>query len=98
MNRLRLLPRSRTHRFGLAGLTLLAASVVVSGCNKTAAEGNAPGGNGGGGRGRGGRGGGAQPVVTAKVAQKDMPVEVPAVGNVEALTTISVRSQITGMI
>src|SRR5207247_2492768 len=65
-----------------------------------AAEGTpGPGGGAGGRGGRGGRGGGgAQPVVTTKVTQKDVPVDVPAVGNVEAYTTISVRSQITGQI
>jgi len=57
------------------------------------------GGFGGGGRGGGrGRGsdGGAAPVVLAKVTQKDVPIEVGAIGNVEASTTISVRSQLTG--
>jgi multidrug efflux system membrane fusion protein len=72
-------------------------------CTKGSADappaGGAPAGReGGGGRGRGGRGGGVQPVVTAKVSQKDVPVDIPAVGNVEAYTTISVRSQITGQI
>jgi multidrug efflux system membrane fusion protein len=56
---------------------------------------------GGGGRGRGGRGGrgvgaGAQPVVVAHVSQKDVPVDIDAVGNVEASSTIAVRTQITG--
>jgi multidrug efflux system membrane fusion protein len=96
MNRLRLLPRSRTRRLGLAGLSVLAVSVIAIGCSKGSAEGTpAPGGGGGG---RGGRGGGGQPVVTAKVAQKNMPVDVPAVGNVEAYNSISVTSQITGQI
>src|SRR5712692_6313402 len=56
-------------------------------------------GTGGGGRGgRGGRGGGSAdvPVVTGKVTQKDVPVELGAIGNVEAYETISVRSQVTG--
>src|SRR4029077_4259381 len=57
-----------------------------------------PGGGGGGrGRGRGGDGGTA-PVVTAKVATKDIPVDLAAIGNVEAYATISVRSQITGLL
>ena len=43
-------------------------------------------------------GGGAQPVVVAKVTQKDVPVDIAAVGNVEAYTTIAVRSQVTGML
>ena len=43
-----------------------------------------------------GIGGGAQPVVVAKVTQKDVPVDIDAVGNVEASATIAVRTQITG--
>ena len=38
------------------------------------------------------------PVVTAKVAQKDVPVDIAAIGNVEAYSTISVRSQVTGIL
>src|SRR5262245_60578292 len=80
-------------------LGYLALSLAAAGCSGTSAEGTAPAGGGGGRGGRGGRGGGgAQPVTTARVAQKDMPVDVPAVGNVEAYTTISVRSQVTGQI
>ncbi len=56
---------------------------------------------GGGGGGRGGRGrgdgGGAVPVVTTVVAQRDVPVDIEAIGNVEAYSTISVRAQITGL-
>jgi membrane fusion protein, multidrug efflux system len=53
----------------------------------------------GGGRGRGGRGGGAPvPVVTAHVTQKAMPVTLPAVGTVEALSTVQVRAQVTGQL
>jgi membrane fusion protein, multidrug efflux system len=50
----------------------------------------------GGGRGRGG--GGDVPVVTTKVAEKDVPIDLAAIGNVEAYTTISVRSQVTGQL
>jgi membrane fusion protein, multidrug efflux system len=49
------------------------------------------------GRGRGGDAG-AVPVVTAKVVQRDVPVEISAIGNVEAYTSISVRSQVTGQL
>jgi multidrug efflux system membrane fusion protein len=35
-------------------------------------------------------------VVTARVSQRDVPVEIVAVGNVEAYSTISVKSQVTG--
>jgi multidrug efflux system membrane fusion protein len=46
--------------------------------------------------GRGGDAGGPVPVVTAKVAQKNVPVDIAAIGNVEASTTITVQSQVTG--
>ena len=60
---------------------------------------SASGGSGGGGRGRGRGGeGGAVPVVTAKVVARDVPVDIAAIGNVEAYTMISVRAQITGTI
>src|ERR1700757_925090 len=35
-------------------------------------------------------------VTVAKVIQKTMPVEVNAVGNVEAISTISIRAQVAG--
>jgi multidrug efflux system membrane fusion protein len=55
-------------------------------------------GAGGGGRGRGRGDAGAAPVVTAKVTQKDVPVDIAAIGNVEAYASISVRSQVTGLL
>src|SRR5437764_11766355 len=78
--------------FALAGLTAAACS------NNTSAAG--PGGGGGGGRGRGGRGGGGgdAPVVTAKVTEKDVPIDLAAIGNVEAFATNSIRSQVTGTV
>ena len=36
--------------------------------------------------------------ITAKVAEKDVPVDIASIGNVEAYTTISVRSQVTGQL
>jgi len=36
--------------------------------------------------------------VTAKVSQKDVPVDLAAIGNVEAYATISVRAQVTGQL
>ena len=63
---------------------LILAGLGASACgsNTSAA---APGG-GGGGRGRGGRGGdgAAAPVVAAKVTERDVPVDLAAIGNVEA--------------
>jgi multidrug efflux system membrane fusion protein len=76
----------------VTGFVLL---VGAAGCSGSAA------GPGGGGGGRGGRGrgeGGAVPVVTTKVAERDVPVDLAAIGNVEASTTISVRSQVTGQL
>ena len=64
--------------------------VAGASCSGSAAS---PGG-GRGGRGRGDFG--AVPVVTTKVTERDVPVDIAAIGNVEAFTTISVRSQVTG--
>jgi multidrug efflux system membrane fusion protein len=52
------------------------------------------------GKGKGGRGGGggAVPVVVAMAVQRDVPIEIQAVGTVEAYKTISVKSQIAGQI
>ena len=36
------------------------------------------------------------PVVVAKVSQKTMPVEVTSVGNVEAISTVAIRAQVSG--
>jgi multidrug efflux system membrane fusion protein len=81
-------------------VSLIALSFLTISCAQSSAQ-SADGG-GGGGRGRGGRGGrgglagGAQPVAVAKVSQKDVPLDIDAVGNVEASATIAVRTQITG--
>ncbi|HEV3057024.1 MAG TPA: efflux RND transporter periplasmic adaptor subunit [Vicinamibacterales bacterium] len=76
------------------------ACAVLAACatacnNNTSAAGS---GAAGGGRGRGGRGGGDAPVVTAKAGERDVPVDIAAIGNVEAYATISIRSQVTGLL
>jgi multidrug efflux system membrane fusion protein len=38
------------------------------------------------------------PVVVARVSQQAMPVEVTSVGNVEAISTISIKSQVAGQL
>src|SRR6267142_6928760 len=38
------------------------------------------------------------PVETAAVTQKDVPIQIRAIGNVEALSTIAVRSQVEGVL
>ena len=85
-------------RFCFRSLILIAAGATAvagaaCGSNTSAA------GPGGGGRGRGrGGDGAAAPVVAAKVASKDVPVDLAAIGNVEAFASISLRSQVTGVL
>src|SRR5919198_617922 len=71
----------------------VAAAALTASCNSST---SAAGPNGGR-RGRGGDGGPA-PVVVAKVFERDVPIDLAAIGNVEAYTTISVRSQVTGQL
>src|SRR3954471_19774743 len=73
-----------------------ASALLTAACSNNTSAASA--GATGGGRGRGGRGGGDAPVVTAKATERDVPVEIAAIGNVEAYASISVRSQITGQL
>ena len=101
---LRNLPISRNLRVvrrpGVGRLVclVLLAGLTAAACSKTATDPAAGGGGRGGRGGRGGARGGAQPVVTTKVTQRDVPVDLAAVGNVEAYTSVSVRSQVTGQL
>jgi len=54
-------------------------------------------GAGGAGAGRA-RGGEAVPVLVATAVQKAVPLQIRAVGNVEPYTTVSVKSQVTGVL
>lgn len=74
------------------------AAPATPGADPAAAPGGRRGGGGGGRGGRGGRGdaGGAVPAITAKVQQVELPLTVQGVGNVEAFSTVEVRSQVTG--
>lgn len=82
------------------------ALVSLQGCSgKTSADastkdGGGRGGRGGfGGRGRGrGDGGGPVPVVVATVSQRDVPINIDVIGNVEAYSTISVKAQVGGQL
>ncbi|HEX7611969.1 MAG TPA: efflux RND transporter periplasmic adaptor subunit, partial [Candidatus Limnocylindrales bacterium] len=38
------------------------------------------------------------PVLTASVEQKSMPVTLPAVGTVEAISSVQIRAQVTGQL
>jgi multidrug efflux system membrane fusion protein len=73
-------------------------AAVLAGCSDSGANAAAPGGGGGKGGGRKGMGGGDVPVTVASVSQKNVPVEVQVIGNVEAYSTISVRAQVTGQL
>ena len=44
------------------------------------------------------RGEGAVPVVVTTVTQKDVPIDIQVIGNVEAYSTISVRAQVGGQL
>jgi len=90
----------RRRQHALIGMLGLVLCISTAACGQQDAAGDSPtasGGGGRGGRGRGGRGG-AQPVVVAQVSQRDVPIEIAAVGNVEASTMIAVRSQVTGVL
>src|SRR4051794_36579830 len=85
-------------RFGVPALTCGALLLAATSCSRTSAQTAGGAGAGRGGRGGRGGGGGTQPVVTATVSQKDVPVDIAAVGNVEPYVSISVRSQVTGQL
>src|SRR6202035_4388574 len=83
-----------------AAATFLAfmAFLAIQGCNNAAKEAGAPTpGKGKGGR-RGGDGGGPVPVVATTVLQKDVPINIDVIGNVEAYSTISVKAQVGGQL
>jgi multidrug efflux system membrane fusion protein len=67
---------------------MLAAGLLLSSCSHPSGEAARPGQR----RGTGG----PVPVMVATAAARDVPLEVPAIGNVQAYSTVTVRSQITG--
>src|SRR5262245_43594641 len=73
-----------TRWFSVGLLVVASACSSVSGQNRTAAT-QAGGGN-------------AIAVVMANATQKDVPVDIDAIGNVEASASISLRSQVTGQL
>ena len=68
----------------------IAVILVLLGCSKNTAQAAGPGGPG------------AQrppaPVVVANVEQIDVPVQITAIGNVEAYQTVQIRSQVNGQL
>jgi len=69
-------------------LMLLLAGFLFSGCSRTETAGAKPG-----------QGSGAPvPVLVGEAVEKNMPVQISAVGNVQPFTKVAVRSQITGQL
>ena len=64
----------------------LTAVLLVSGCTSKVAGGGAAAGRP------------PAPVVVASVEQQDIPVQIKAIGNVEAYQTVQIRSQVNGQI
>jgi multidrug efflux system membrane fusion protein len=75
----------------VALFTIAAAGILLTSCSQ---QSSAPG---GGSSGRAGAGA-PVPVLVAKAEAKDVPVEIHAVGNVQAYSAVSIRSQVTGKI
>jgi multidrug efflux system membrane fusion protein len=97
--------RTGTYRWTsfLTVSVFIVLSLSFSGCGEqqaqpqAAAQAQGRGGAQGAGRGRGGEGAGQPvPVVAEKAALKNMPIDVTAIGTVEAFATVSVRAQVTG--
>lgn len=74
----------------LAGSLIL----ILAGCSGSGSSAQAAGKGGGRGRGEGG----PVPVLVTKVAQKDVPIDIQVIGNVEAYSTITVKSQVGGQL
>jgi multidrug efflux system membrane fusion protein len=87
----RFMVRVRAPRFGPRSLFALAAclamALLFSSCSRKPA----------GAQGRPGAGA-AVPVLVAKAESRDIPVEIHAIGSVQAYSVVSIRSQITGPI
>jgi membrane fusion protein, multidrug efflux system len=76
---------------------VFAAAAVVGGCSAGGEAGSPQTAPGAAQRGGGPRAT-AVPVTTAPVVQRSVPLQVQAIGSVEALSTVSIRAQITGVL
>src|SRR6266404_1176677 len=72
----------------------LAAFLALAGCTSRSTQAANDSGKGG----KRGDGGAPVPVVVATVSQKDVPVNVEVIGNVEAYSTITVKAQVGGQL
>ena len=90
-----LLPRLRRGFIHFPVLIALLCSLAAGSCTGQAEQASPQA--AGGGRGRGGEGA-PVPVVTATAVQRSVPVTITAVGTGESISTVQVRSQVTGRI
>src|SRR5260370_22161647 len=72
----------------------LVAVLALVGCTSRSTQAANDSGKGG----KRGDGGAPVPVVVATVSQKDVPVNVEVIGNVEAYSTITVKAQVGGQL
>lgn len=80
-----------------ASAVILLALLAVQGCGNRGADTASASTKGSGrGGGRRGDGGGPVPVLVATAAERDVPINVDVIGNVEAYSTISVKAQVGG--
>ncbi|HEY3305147.1 MAG TPA: efflux RND transporter periplasmic adaptor subunit [Candidatus Binatia bacterium] len=84
-------------RYAWLAVILIAVAAVVGYGQLTSGTGKKPESERRSG-GRGSEGRQSVPVTVALVSQKNMPVQLEAVGSVEAFSTVSIRTQVTGTI
>jgi multidrug efflux system membrane fusion protein len=75
----------------VVAILTFALLMALTGCSKTSVKAGGPAGS----RGRPSEGG-PVPVVVAMVAERDVPINVDVIGNVEAYSTITVKAQVGG--
>src|ERR1700730_15985394 len=73
---------------------MLAAFLALGGCTSKSTQASTGSEKGG----KRGDGGAPVPVVVTTVSQKDVPVNVEVIGNVEAYSTITVKAQVGGQL
>ena len=78
--------------------SLIALPLVLVACSLPGGSPNGSAGGGQAGRAAGRGPGGPVPVVTARVEQKSVPVNLAAVGAVEAMSSVQIRAQVTGQL
>src|SRR5690349_19829713 len=83
-------PLGWPYAWAALGLVIL-APFLFTGCSANGKSAQAAGG-------RRGEGGGPVPVTVATVSQRDVPIDIQVIGNVEAYSTISVKAQVGGQL